>query len=290
MSLSTSVVIVSRNEGAELKATVSNLLATLPSRNMEIVVVDDGSTDGSTRFLKRERTVRVIRASGLGVAKARNLGASASNGDVILFSDAHMRLPKHWHRALIEPLRQRSVGAVGPGVYSLTEPRRQGFGLNLIGPQLHARWRHRSGNNPSPVPVLPGCFLAMRRETFDLTGGFDSGLRGLGGNDNELCIRLWLLGFDLLIVPAVRVGHLFRTTIPYPAKWSTVLHNRLRTAFVHFNEARVVRVVNALRGYDAFAEGLAQLFEADIAARRNLLHAQRRRSDDWFFKKFKLTC
>jgi hypothetical protein len=49
-------------------------------------------------------------------------------------------------------------------------------------------------------------------------------------------------------------------------------------------------VVNALRGYDSFPEGLAQVLDTDIAQRRNLLHAQRRRTDDWFFKKFKLTC
>jgi GT2 family glycosyltransferase len=285
-----SVVIVSRNEGRELRRTVENLQATLPKRRRELIVVDDGSTDNSTRFLKRDREVRVVRSEGVGVANARNLGASKATGDAIVFCDAHMRMPRGWHRALIEPLESPSVGATAPGVYSLTEPRRRGFGLHLTGPDLHARWNHRPGKKPAPVAVLPGCFLAMRRDVLTATGGFDSGMRQLGGNDNELSLRLWLLGYELLIVPAIEVGHLFRTRIPFDATWAAVLHNRLRTAFVHFGEPRIKRVIDALRGYESFPHGLAMTIGGDMFSRRSVLHAQRRYSDDWFFETFNLQC
>lgn len=286
---SLSVVIISRNEGAELEATVQNLLRTLPRRS-ELVVVDDGSTDDSTAFLDSHPGIRVIRSTGIGVANARNLGAREASGDVILFCDAHMRVRGKWHRALLEPLKSASVGAVAPAIYSLTEPRRLGFGLYLSGPDLHARWKPKMRRTPFTAPILPGCFLAMRREVFDATGGFDSGMRGLGGNDNELSLRLWLLGYELLVVPEVKAGHLFRTKIPFAASWAAVVHNRLRMAFVHFGHDRIERVVDALRSYESFPTGLAMTVAGDVYTRRATLQAHRHRSDDWFFETFELSC
>jgi len=122
---SVSVVIISRNEGRRLESTVRNVLRTLPADGRELIVVDDGSTDDSFKFLRRLREVHVVRSKGIGVAKARNFGASHANGDVIVFCDAHMKLPPRWHRALIEPLESREVGAVAPGIYSVTHPRRR---------------------------------------------------------------------------------------------------------------------------------------------------------------------
>jgi len=262
-----SIVIITRNEGTELKATVETVIETVPESRREIVVVDDGSTDGSTDFLRDAQDVVLLRTDGLGVARARNHGASHATGDVIVFSDAHMRMPRDWYVPLIRALERDEVGAVAPGVYSITEPKRRGFGLNLSGPELHPQWLPKPGVNPAPVPVLPGCLLAMRRETFLRTGGFDPGMRCLGGNDAEITCRFWLMGYEQLIVPQVEVGHLFRSAAPYETKWPAVIHNRLRTALLHFDRSRVERVVQALRVYDGFpaARGWRRRLRAEVA-------------------------
>ncbi|HWC97349.1 MAG TPA: glycosyltransferase [Candidatus Sulfopaludibacter sp.] len=285
-----SVIVITRNEGAELAATVENLRSTLPDARRELIVVDDGSTDGSADFLEGVRDVLLFRSEGLGVAKARNFGASQATGDAVVFADAHVRAPENWYQPLLTALEDSEVGAVAPGIFSLTEPERKGFGLELTGADLHARWLHRRTDTPLEVPVLPGAFLAMRRETFVKTGGFDAGLRQLGGNDNELSCRLWLLGYQQLVVPQVEVGHLFRATTPYPSTWSAVVHNRLRMAFVHFESARVERVLKALRAYEAFPAGLAMMLDTDVLSRRSAMARERRFDDEWFFKKFELTC
>jgi glycosyltransferase involved in cell wall biosynthesis len=285
-----SVVIITRNEGAELHTTVTNFLETLPADRREIVVVDDGSTDGSTAFLEDMPEVLRLHSDGVGVAKARNLGASHASGDVILFADAHIRAPQGWYEAIVNALRSPGVGAVAPGIYSLTEPQRRGFGLYLTGPDLHAKWRARQGSDPYAAPILPGCFLAMRRETFARTAGFDSGMRQLGGNDNEISCRFWLLGYELLVVPEIEVGHLFRETAPYEAKWVALIHNRLRMAFVHFDAGRVERVLHALRAYEAFPSAMAMMLDTDVFARRAMLSASRRFDDSWYFEKFALEC
>ncbi len=285
-----SVVIISRNEGEELNATVTNFLETLPASRRELIVVDDGSTDGSTGFLNGIPEARVLRSDGVGVARARNYGGSHATGDIILFSDAHIRAPQGWYEPMVDALRAESTGAVAPGVYSLAEPQKRGFGLYLTGPDLRTQWRNRQGMEPIPVAILPGCFLAMRREVFTQTGGFDPGMRQLGGNDNEISCRFWLLGYELMLVQEVEVGHLFRKTTPYEAKWAALVHNRVRMAFVHFCAERVERVLTALRVYNSFPAAMAMMLDSDVFSRRALLAGMRRFDDGWYCEKFTLNC
>lgn len=285
-----SLVIISRNEGSELEATVSNLMQTVPARQREIIVVDDGSTDGSTNFLIALPEIRVLHSDGIGVARARNLGARHATGDVIVFCDAHIRAPQNWTPPFLEALEDPRVGACAPGIYSTLEPDRRGYGLYIDGPDLHTSWHAAKPQVPTEVAILPGCFLAMRRGVFQATGGFDPGMRQLGGNDNELSFRFWTFGYELLIVPQVEVGHLFRTAAPYETTWAAVVHNRLRMAMVHFAAPRIERVVEALVQYDRFPAGLAMMIGGDHGERRIAIAKQRRFDDVSYFKAFDLTC
>ena len=85
---SLSVIVISRNEGKELRRTVENLDDTLPEGG-EIVVVDDGSTDGSADLLVQRRgRVKLHRKRSLGVARARNFGARHARGIKLVFADS----------------------------------------------------------------------------------------------------------------------------------------------------------------------------------------------------------
>jgi GT2 family glycosyltransferase len=285
-----SIIVISRNEGSELESTVRNLLETAPPSQLELIVVDDGSTDHSTDFLQSKPEIAVVRSAGIGVARARNLGASRASGDIVLFADAHVRAPLDWHIPIADALRDEAVGSVAPGVYSIDKPQARGFGLSVEGPSLRSPWLHKTGPSPYAVPILPGCFLAMRRETFLQTGGYDSGMLQLGGNDVELSFRMWSCGYEQRVVPDVEVGHLFRTSTPYPAQWTALLHNRLRMAMVHFQAARMERVVDALRSYETFPAAVSMLLDTDVCARRAQIARTRRFDDDWFFLRFTLAC
>ena len=281
-----SVVVIALNEGSNLRRTVENLQSTL-NGDSEILVVDDGSDDGCADYLAAGDTpVRLVRSDHLGVAGARNFGAAQTRGDVIVFADAHITVQPGWLAPLVELLDKDSVGAVAPVILNQEKPRYKGFGLRLKSPDLSIEWLRRQGEDPYPVPILPGCCLAMRRETFEATGGFDGGMIRSQGVDNELGVRFWVLGYEMWLAPQVEVMHLFRRRQPYELAWNTVMHNKLRLAFVHFEQDRVSRVVDALRGHKGFAAGLAQLAVGDAAEGRSLIASKRVRDDRWFFEQF----
>jgi GT2 family glycosyltransferase len=281
-----SVVVISRNEGQRLRDTVENFVGTLPD-NSGVVVVDDGSTDDSTRFLAKHSRVRLIRGKGLGVARARNLGARQTTGDVIVFADAHIGLNAGWWQPLLELIDDPRVGAAAPAICDMRDKDCFGYGLTLPQPDLHAKWLGEI-ERPAAVPVLPGCSMAMRRDTFENSGGHDEALLASGGVDNEICVRLWLLGYELWLTPATVVRHFFRSRIPYPLPWRNVVYNRLRLAMVHLSSERLGKVVMALGEYPEFSEAMTMAIESDVTSRRQHLFTSRTRRDEWFFERFNI--
>lgn len=280
-----SVVIISLNEGEALRQTVENMQATLPPGS-DIIVVDDGSTDGSTDFLQREAVTLLRPAERLGVAGARNFGARHAQGDILVFSDAHVIAPPGWREALMALLDRPGVGAASPAI-GMTQPARaMGYGQRWSDASLGVEWLGRQGSEPYAVPLLCGCFLAMRRDLFAAIDGFDSGMVLWGAEDSELSIRLWTLGHECWVVPEVEVLHAFRAKFPYEVKWGPVLHNRLRLASVHFGPQRLAAVLQRLKQYDEFAEAGARLLGGDLGARCARMRAGRRFDDDWFFARF----
>jgi GT2 family glycosyltransferase len=280
-----SAVVVSLEEGEHLRLTVEQLRRTLPAGS-EILVVDDGSTDGSADFLALAETpARLIRAGGLGVAGARNRGAAEATGEVLLFVDAHMQLPDGWWQPLVDLLAS-GAAAAAPSVCDVRQTHRKGFGLRLTGPELKSEWLGRGDGKPHPAPILPGCSLAIRRDVFHAAGGFDGGMIRSQGIDNEFCLRLWLLGHECWVAPEVEVVHLFRERHPYELRWETVLHNRLRLALVHLDRRRIASAVEALRSHPGFAGAVALLADSDVLARRTEMAARRRYYADWYFERF----
>jgi glycosyltransferase involved in cell wall biosynthesis len=282
-----SVVVISRNEGRELQRTVENFDDTLPA-DAEIVVVDDGSVDRSADRLRTRRgRIRLYRVANYGVARARNFGAREARGGVVVYADAHLRLPQDWWRPMIELLQKRTVGAVAPAIAGYKNPA-VGYGLKFSGEALEVRWLRRRPRVAAPAPIIPGCCFAVRRDMIEATGGWDDRQLQRGNIDNEGCVRFWLLGYELLVTPDTVVEHKFRKRSPYHVGWPEFLFNRLRLAFVHFNGDRLGKVVAALRGYPGFGEALALVASSDIAKRRKELEKKRVRDDNWYCARFKM--
>ena len=203
-----SIIIPAFNRESTIAASVESALAQ-DHPKIEVIVVDDGSTDGTIGELERfgDRIV-VIRQPNAGPSAARNRGVANAKGEIVAFLDSDdLWLPGKVSRqvALMERASSRLVCCVcnaevkGAGGYSIGNT----FDYAGIRPDfIEGVWTN-------PQEVLSTRFLlfnqvvAIRREAFDLVGGFNEKLRLL--EDYELSLRLstsgdWGLIRDPLVV------------------------------------------------------------------------------------------
>lgn len=197
-----SIVIPVRNGARTLEASLAAAIAAAGAGD-EVIVVDDGSTDGSAAIAARHRCRLVRLPSGRGAAAARNAGAAAARGDVLFFTDADCLL------AAGAPARAAAaLAAAGPrtvlgGTYE-TAPADAGFF-----PAFQAVFVnfHETRRPDAPDYVATHAF-AIHAADFRACGGFDEDFLPIL-EDVELSHRLRRAGYRLQIDPGVRVRHDF---------------------------------------------------------------------------------
>jgi len=288
-----SIIISACNEGDNLLDTVRCILTNTLHLKFEIIVVDDGSTDGSgdktAACFANDSRVMVKKAAGLGVAGGRNLGAQAAEGEVLVFLDGHTYTPPGWIADLIKPLENPQTGMAGPVFASLNETKGpRGYGGTWRGLSLEMDWLPYRGTESYAVPILPGGCQAIRRGVFEEICGYDSGMTKWGSEDLEISLRTWLMGYDCILQPNAVVYHLFRNRHPYHVEVPEVMYNRLRMALLHFSDARAARVIEYYRGIAEFGQIMLRLLDSDVTHVRRELVKLRRRDDDWYFRRFGL--
>jgi GT2 family glycosyltransferase len=289
-----SVIIVSHNESGYLDRTVKTFLDTLPV-DSEVIVVDDHSTDGSIEVLPTgDKRLRIIRPpERLGVSRSRNYGAVNASGDMLVFSDAHVETPLGWIEPMKSMLQNSSVGAVAPCISAMNSSNSaKGCGGCVHSPtKLDWKWLGWKGADAHSVPMLCGCFLAVRRDVFDLVGRFDAGMVLYGLEDIEFSFRLWLFGYECVVVPSVEVSHMFRNRkkpLPqYQSIWEPRIHNALRMGVIHYGPDRLKGLIKNQIRNPAFSAAWARLAVSDAWERRAELRRKRVYDDEWFFRTFK---
>lgn len=282
-----SVVLPTYNEGEMLRMTVEDILSSTDYGDYEIVIVDDGSTDGSCEeFVDRERCT-VVRGGGLGVAGARNLGAQHACGELVVFLDAHCLVSANWLARFRAALAEPDVGVVGPCFTQLRQTNPRAAGMTWTDHSLQTAWgQPLSEDVPYVVPFLPGGCQAFRTEAFRKAGAFEQGFRRWGFEDIEISLRLWLLGYRVVVDPAVVIGHHFRTEAAYEVPQRDLAFNLLHMVHLHFAPRRIRRVLSAIGEVPGLEDLLAELHATDVLDKRDSLLKARSRSDDWFFDTF----
>ncbi len=288
-SVKVSIIIISKNEGHNLKQTIDHMNLQKTSIPYEIIVVDDGSGDHSANFLEtgEYKKVRSIRTEGIGPAGARNLGAKAAAGEMLLFLDAHVIPQKNWLEDLAVRFESLDIYALAPvlGAFNPAHPDVYGVALDQ---NMQPYWTTRPVGGFSPVPFAGAGCLAIRTEAYFAVDGFDNGFKGIGYSDVDFCYRLWTAGFNVYLDPDVRVIHKFRKSKPYKVVPKNITYNFLRLALKNFKESRISHVINVAKDVPDFGSILMDILCSDVWEQRLALRSKRKHDDDWFFDRFSM--
>lgn len=207
--LPTVTAIVPVFNGLEfLRRSLPPLLARVPGDLLEVLVIDDGSTDGSAAYA-RALGARVLPSGGrLGPAGARNLGVERAAADVVLFIDADVVIHEDTVAIAREVLGDPEIVAVF-GAYD-DRPTDPGFFSRFKNLQHHAVHLRSAGEAST---FWTGCG-AVRREAFRAVGGFDVARFPTPSiEDIELGYRLRAAGGRIRLDPRMLATHLKRWTL-----------------------------------------------------------------------------
>ncbi len=188
-------------------------LATSVDVSIEVVIVDNGSTDQTLALLDRVDGATIIRnGENLGYQVACNQGASAGSGEFVLLCNTDAEVRPHAIAAAVAAARARGAWVVGGPVVALdgllqeaggimwSDGSCEGFGRGL-------RPDRDEFQHPRPVDYISGVFLLARRDRWDELGGLDERYHPAYYEDADLCFRTWERGGSVWYEPEASVMH-----------------------------------------------------------------------------------
>ena len=203
-----SVIVPVWNGHATLDACLAALTAqTLPRDRYEIIVVDNGSSDGSAAIARRHAGVVVVEEATPGSYAARNTGIAYARGRWLAFTDADCVPARDWLARALAVAEATPRFGVLAGRIELFEEDEAAAGDSVYAeyerlfsfPQAHAaRGNCATANWLSPVAAIRS------------VGGFNPGLKS--GGDRDMALRLRDAGWPLVYVPDMIVRHPVRAS------------------------------------------------------------------------------
>jgi GT2 family glycosyltransferase len=199
------VVVCSYNGSRTLRECLT-ALKRLTYPNFEVIVVDDGSTDG-TAAMAEESGARVVTTEHRGLSQARNVGWRMATGEIVAYLDDDAYPHADWLTYLGAAFADSNhAGIGGPNVV----PASDGFVAQCVA---------NSPGNPTHVLItdreaehIPGCNMAFRRTWLEALGGFDHQFTS-SGDDVDICWRIHERGGTLGFSAGAFVWHHRRASI-----------------------------------------------------------------------------
>ena len=211
----TSIIILAFNEIEYTKKCVKSIRKHTPEPH-EIIFVDNGSTDGTVKWLKtltqENKNYKLIEnKQNLGFAKGCNQGIEASRGEFILLLNNDVVVAEGWLSGLLDCLQHApDAGIVGPMTNNISGPQqvnddayRSVDYLDKYAAQFREKYRHRR----IPLRRIVGFCMLFKRALAEQIGMLDESFGTGNFEDDDFCLRAALAGYKNYIAGDVFIHH-----------------------------------------------------------------------------------
>jgi len=202
-----SIVIPTFNGASRIGACLDSLTGQTAGRDIEILVIDDGSKDNIAEVAARYPAVRLIRQKNAGPASARNRGAREACGEILLFTDDDCVPTSNWLDAMLEPFRQPDV----VGAKGTYRTRQKSLTARFVQVEYEDKYRLMQGLES--IDFIDTYSAGFLRNRFLEMEGYDTSFPVACAEDVELSYRMSARGWKMKFVPTAVVFHTHPNTL-----------------------------------------------------------------------------
>ena len=234
-----SIIILNWNGLEHLETCLPSVLGQT-YKNVEVIVVDNGSTDGSIEYVKENyRTVKLVcNLTNVGFAEGNNVGIRASAGEYVVVLNNDTEVDENWISAFVKVAEEHpDAGMLACKILSYYDRKQIDCVGHLIYPDGLSRGRGRGETDEGQydkieeVAFPSGCAALYRREMLEQIGLFDKDFF-IYVEDSDLGIRGRLAGWKCLYVPDAVVYHKYSATMGGYSPKKAIMIERNRIWFV----------------------------------------------------------
>jgi GT2 family glycosyltransferase len=218
-----SAIVATRDHVDLLRQIVDGILHGTNYKPLELIIVDNQSSDPATRQylreLRKDSCVRVIPYEApFNFSAINNFAAKEATGQILALVNNDIRIiSSEWLREMVSHAVRPEIGAVGAKLYYENETIQHAgiiVGIGGVAGHAHKRLARRSTGYFARAQVIQnlsavtGACLVMRRQVYDEVGGLDEVNLPIAFNDVDLCLRIREKGYRILWTPYAELYHL----------------------------------------------------------------------------------
>jgi len=221
----TSIIILTHNQLEYTKKCIDSIFK-YTKEPFELIVVDNGSTDGTVGYLKKAKSSKLKAKSSnccegfkiienkenRGFAMGNNQGMAIAKGDYVLLLNNDIVVTPGWLEKMLAKLKEEKVGIVGPRtnyvVGSQLVPKVTYSDNDMKGMGKFAeRWSCEHAGKSFEIDRVIGFCMLIGRDVIEKIGGLDARFGSGNFEDDDFCLRARVAGFKIVVADDVFVHH-----------------------------------------------------------------------------------